>query len=60
MPRSKSPSVPSYRLHKPSGQTAVRLSKPDYYLGPHDTEQSRAAAYAHATRSAGHLARVDS
>lgn len=43
MPRSKSPSVPSYRLHKPSGRAVVRLNERDYYLGPHGTEQSRAA-----------------
>ncbi|GMU23121.1 MAG: hypothetical protein AMXMBFR13_32040 [Phycisphaerae bacterium] len=43
MPRSKRASVPSYRLHKPSGRAVVRLNERDYYLGPHGTEQSRAA-----------------
>ncbi|MBP7937232.1 MAG: hypothetical protein KA354_21525 [Phycisphaerae bacterium] len=43
MPRSQGPSAPSYRLHKPSGQAVVRLNERDYYLGPHGTEQSRAA-----------------
>jgi len=42
MPLSKRPSVPSYRLHKPSGLAVVRLNERDYYLGPHGTEESRA------------------
>lgn len=43
MPRK--PSVPSYRLHKPSGQAVVTVPLPgggrrDVYLGPHDTPDS--------------------
>jgi integrase len=46
MPRKKNP-VPSYQLHKPTGQAFVRI--PDgaggrkyVYLGKHDTDESRA------------------
>ena len=46
MPRSKSP-VPSYSLHKPTGQTYVRI--PDgnggrrvVYLGKHGSPESQA------------------
>ena len=35
------PRMPSYRLHKPSGQAVVTLAGRDYYLGAHDTPQSR-------------------
>jgi hypothetical protein len=35
--------LPSYRLHKPSGQAVVTLNGKDHYLGPHGTEASRAA-----------------
>lgn len=35
--------VPSYRLHKPSGQAVVTLSDKDHYLGPHGSPESRAA-----------------
>jgi integrase len=34
-------SIPSYRLHKPSGQAVVRLDGRDHYLGKHDTDASR-------------------
>ncbi|MCC7421909.1 MAG: tyrosine-type recombinase/integrase [Planctomycetaceae bacterium] len=34
--------TPSYRLHKPSGQAVVTLSGRDFYLGVHDSPQSRA------------------
>ncbi len=34
--------VPSYRLHKPSGQAVVTLAGHDVYLGRHDTPESRA------------------
>ena len=39
MPNNK---LPSYRLHKASGQAVVTLSGKDIYLGMHDTEESRA------------------
>lgn len=34
------PKVPSYRLHKPSGQAVVTLSGSDHYLGEHNTVES--------------------
>src|SRR5215217_651349 len=34
--------VPSYRLHKPSGQAVVTLGGRDLYLGKHGTPESRA------------------
>jgi integrase len=34
--------LPTYRLHKPSGQAVVTLAGKDYYLGPHGTEASKA------------------
>ena len=34
------PRVPSYRLHRPSGQAVVTLSGHDYYLGQHGSEES--------------------
>jgi integrase len=34
--------VPSYRLHRPSGQAVVTLGGRDRYLGPHGSEESRA------------------
>lgn len=40
MPRRRG--VPSYRLHRPSGQAVVTLSGKDLYLGPHGSETSRA------------------
>lgn len=35
------PKVPSYRLHKPSGQAVVTLGGTDHYLGEHNSPQSR-------------------
>lgn len=32
--------IPSYRLHKPSGQAVVRLDGRDHYLGKHGSEAS--------------------
>ncbi len=34
--------TPKYRLHKPTGQAVVTLSGKDFYLGKHDTDESRA------------------
>ncbi len=34
--------VPSYRLHRPSGQAVVTLAGKDRYLGPHGSTESRA------------------
>ena len=34
--------IPSYRLHRPSGQAVVTLSGRDFYLGPHGSKISRA------------------
>ena len=33
--------LPSYRLHKRSGQAIVNLSGKDFYLGPHGTKTSK-------------------
>ncbi len=33
--------LPSYRLHKPSGQAIVTLDGRDFYLGTHNTDESR-------------------
>jgi integrase len=41
MPRT-APRIPSYRLHKPTGQGVVTLNGKDHYLGKHGTPQSRA------------------
>jgi integrase len=35
--------IPSYRLHKPTGQAVVRLDGRDFYLGKHGTEESHEA-----------------
>jgi integrase len=35
--------IPSYRLHKPTGQAVVRLDGRDHYLGRHGTEASHEA-----------------
>jgi hypothetical protein len=35
--------IPSYRLHKPTGQAVVRLDGRDFYLGKHGTETSQEA-----------------
>jgi len=40
MPRSR---IPAYRLHKPSGLARVILDGQHHYLGPYDSEESRAA-----------------
>ena len=37
---SRSPRVPSYRLHKPTGLAVVRLNGRDFYLGKHGTPAS--------------------
>src|SRR5258708_7963033 len=34
--------LPSYRLHKPSGQAVVTVGGKDHYLGPHGTQLSKA------------------
>lgn len=39
--RDKKPRIPSYRLHKPSGQAVVTLSGRDFYLGTHGSMASR-------------------
>lgn len=41
MPRQ--PRIPSYRLHKPSGQAVVTINGKDYYLGRYDSPKSHAA-----------------
>ena len=33
--------VPSYRLHKPSGQAVVTLDGGDHYLGPYGSAASK-------------------
>src|SRR5690348_15260089 len=38
MPRQ--PRIPSYRLHKPTGQAVVTINGKDHYLGRHDTPKS--------------------
>src|SRR4051812_14014278 len=35
--------IPSYRLHKPTGQAVVRLNGRDHYLGKHGSEASHEA-----------------
>jgi len=40
---SKPRKVPSYRLHKPTGQAVVRIDGRDHYLGRHGTEASHEA-----------------
>lgn len=42
MGRPKNP-IPSYRLHKPSGQAVATVDGHDHYLGPHDSPASRVA-----------------
>lgn len=41
MPGIKKPRVPSYRLHKPSGQAVVRLGGKDFYLGSYGSDDSQ-------------------
>lgn len=43
MPKLAQDSLPSYRLHKARGLAVVTLSGKDFYLGPYDTDLSRAA-----------------
>src|SRR3954451_17462934 len=40
---SKPRKVPSYRLHKPTGQAVVRLDGRGFYLGKHGTAESHEA-----------------
>jgi hypothetical protein len=40
--QARSPRTPSYRLHKPSGNSVVTLDGRDVYLGRHGTPESRA------------------
>jgi hypothetical protein len=40
---TKISNVPSYRLHKPTGQAVVRLDGRDHYLVKHQTEASQEA-----------------
>jgi hypothetical protein len=40
MPRRRN-FIPSYRLHRASGQAVVTLNGVDHYLGLHGTETSR-------------------
>ncbi len=42
MPKLRENAVPSYRLHKQSGQAIVTLSGKDFLLGTHSSAQSRA------------------
>ena len=41
MTTRKSPRIPKYRLHAPSGLAVVRLNGRDIYLGKHGTKESR-------------------
>jgi integrase len=38
----RKPRIPSYRLHKPSGQAVATLNGRDVYMGPWGTEESKA------------------
>jgi integrase len=40
---ARTPKVPSYRLHKPSGMAVVTLGGRDKYLGKHDSKESHVA-----------------
>jgi hypothetical protein len=42
MKHHRRPRVPSYRLHKASGQAVVTLDGKDHYLGKHGTPESQA------------------
>lgn len=42
MTKSTRRQLPSYRLHRPSGQAVVTLNGRDHYLGPHGSPESRA------------------
>jgi hypothetical protein len=37
------PRIPTYRLHKPTGQAVVTINGKDFYLGKHDSPKSHAA-----------------
>jgi len=39
---SRSPRIPSYRLHKPSGKSVVTIDGRDIYLGTHGSSESHA------------------
>ncbi len=39
----KTQKIPSYGLHKPTGQAVVRLDGHDFYLGKHGAEESQEA-----------------
>src|SRR5258708_2420786 len=39
---ARRPKIPSYRLHRATGQAVVVLDRRSYYLGKYDTPQSRA------------------
>jgi hypothetical protein len=39
VPRTKG--IPSYGLHKPTGQARVRINGKDEYLGPHGSPESK-------------------
>ena len=41
MPKTPSPRIPKYRLHKPSGLAVVRLNGKDIYMGEHGSDSSR-------------------
>jgi hypothetical protein len=40
-PQVSEPRIPSYRLHKASGQAVVTLNRREHYVGPHGTPESR-------------------
>jgi hypothetical protein len=37
----RTPRIPKYRLHKPTGQGVVRINDHDHYLGAYDSPKSR-------------------
>ena len=41
MPNARKSTIPSYRLHKPSGQAVVTLNGRDHYLGLGHLSQPR-------------------
>ncbi|GMU24758.1 MAG: hypothetical protein AMXMBFR13_48300 [Phycisphaerae bacterium] len=41
MPNANSPTIPKYRLRKPSGLGLVRIKGRDFYLGRYGTPESR-------------------
>jgi integrase len=38
---ARTPKIPTYRLHRPTGQAVVRIDGHDFYLGKHGTDASR-------------------